>query len=65
MDPQEGLLGIQINKQITTLLFFPDYLANRAEVTLASLDKLQQSHLVYLGNRQGRGHVPGVGVCLG
>ncbi|XP_056874619.1 huntingtin-interacting protein 1-related protein-like [Takifugu flavidus] len=28
----------------------PDYLVNRAEVTLASLDKLQQSHMVYLGN---------------
>uniref|UniRef100_A0A3B3CK55 Huntingtin interacting protein 1 related n=1 Tax=Oryzias melastigma TaxID=30732 RepID=A0A3B3CK55_ORYME len=29
----------------------PDYLVNRAEVTLGSIDKLQQSHLVYLGNR--------------
>uniref|UniRef100_A0A3Q3LV53 Huntingtin-interacting protein 1-related protein-like n=1 Tax=Mastacembelus armatus TaxID=205130 RepID=A0A3Q3LV53_9TELE len=29
----------------------PDYLVNRAEVTLASIDKMQQSHLVYLGNR--------------
>lgn len=29
----------------------PDYLVNRAEITLGSLDKLQQSHMVYLGNR--------------
>ncbi|XP_075885676.1 huntingtin-interacting protein 1-related protein [Nelusetta ayraudi] len=29
----------------------PDYLVNRAEVTLGSLDKLQQSHMLYLGNR--------------
>uniref|UniRef100_A0A3Q4B3R0 I/LWEQ domain-containing protein n=1 Tax=Mola mola TaxID=94237 RepID=A0A3Q4B3R0_MOLML len=29
----------------------PDYLVNRAEITLTSLDKLQQSHIVYLGNR--------------
>uniref|UniRef100_A0A3Q3IXY7 I/LWEQ domain-containing protein n=1 Tax=Monopterus albus TaxID=43700 RepID=A0A3Q3IXY7_MONAL len=29
----------------------PDYLVNRAEITLASIDKMQQSHLVYLGNR--------------
>uniref|UniRef100_H3D7L3 Huntingtin interacting protein 1 related n=1 Tax=Tetraodon nigroviridis TaxID=99883 RepID=H3D7L3_TETNG len=29
----------------------PDYLVNRAEVTLASLDKLQQSHMLYLGNK--------------
>lgn len=34
--------------------FFPDYLVNRAEVTLASLDKLQQSHVVYLRNKHGR-----------
>lgn len=27
---------------------------NRAEVTLASLEKLQQSHMAYLGNRNGR-----------
>lgn len=26
---------------------------NRAEITLGSLDKLQQSHMVYLGNRNG------------
>lgn len=32
---------------------FSDYLVNRAEVTLASLDKLQQSHVVYLGNQHG------------
>ncbi|XP_041826400.1 huntingtin-interacting protein 1-related protein-like isoform X2 [Melanotaenia boesemani] len=29
----------------------PDYLVNRAEITLSSIDKMQQSHLVYLGNR--------------
>ncbi|KAG7218986.1 hypothetical protein INR49_005886 [Caranx melampygus] len=29
----------------------PDYLVNRAEITLASIDKMQQSHMVYLGNR--------------
>uniref|UniRef100_A0A3P9PW97 Huntingtin interacting protein 1 related n=1 Tax=Poecilia reticulata TaxID=8081 RepID=A0A3P9PW97_POERE len=29
----------------------PDYLINRAEITLGSIDKMQQSHLVYLGNR--------------
>ncbi|KAM3599860.1 uncharacterized protein V6R79_012979 [Siganus canaliculatus] len=29
----------------------PDYLVNRAEITLGSIDKLQQSHVVYLGNR--------------
>uniref|UniRef100_A0A3Q1FP33 Huntingtin interacting protein 1 related n=1 Tax=Acanthochromis polyacanthus TaxID=80966 RepID=A0A3Q1FP33_9TELE len=29
----------------------PDYLVNRAEITLGSIDKMQQSHLVYLGNR--------------
>ncbi|XP_072310419.1 huntingtin-interacting protein 1-related protein-like [Eucyclogobius newberryi] len=29
----------------------PDYLINRAQTTLASIDKMQQSHLVYLGNR--------------
>ncbi|XP_054613531.1 huntingtin-interacting protein 1-related protein-like [Dunckerocampus dactyliophorus] len=29
----------------------PDYLVNRAEVTLGSVDKMQQSHLLYLGNR--------------
>ncbi|KAM9734331.1 huntingtin-interacting protein 1-related protein-like [Menidia menidia] len=29
----------------------PDYLVNRAETTLVSIDKMQQSHLVYLGNR--------------
>uniref|UniRef100_A0AAY5L596 I/LWEQ domain-containing protein n=1 Tax=Esox lucius TaxID=8010 RepID=A0AAY5L596_ESOLU len=28
----------------------PDYLVNRAEITLCSLDKMQQSHVVYLGN---------------
>nr|XP_019938192.1 PREDICTED: huntingtin-interacting protein 1-related protein-like [Paralichthys olivaceus] len=28
----------------------PDYLVNRAEITLASIDKMQQSHTVYLGN---------------
>ncbi|KAK2818593.1 hypothetical protein Q5P01_024154 [Channa striata] len=28
----------------------PDYLVNRAEITLGSIDKMQQSHLVYLGN---------------
>uniref|UniRef100_A0A8C8IXA4 I/LWEQ domain-containing protein n=1 Tax=Oncorhynchus tshawytscha TaxID=74940 RepID=A0A8C8IXA4_ONCTS len=28
----------------------PDYLVNRAEITLGSLDKMQQSHMVYLGN---------------
>uniref|UniRef100_A0A8C7LXW2 I/LWEQ domain-containing protein n=1 Tax=Oncorhynchus mykiss TaxID=8022 RepID=A0A8C7LXW2_ONCMY len=28
----------------------PDYLVNRAEFTLGSLDKMQQSHMVYLGN---------------
>ncbi|XP_076614166.1 huntingtin-interacting protein 1-related protein [Chaetodon auriga] len=29
----------------------PDYLVNRAEITLSSIDKMQQSHVVYLGNR--------------
>ncbi|XP_027880714.1 huntingtin-interacting protein 1-related protein isoform X2 [Xiphophorus couchianus] len=29
----------------------PDYLINRAEITLSSIDKMQQSHMVYLGNR--------------
>ncbi|KAJ0057472.1 hypothetical protein NL108_009191, partial [Boleophthalmus pectinirostris] len=29
----------------------PDYLINRAQTTMASIDKMQQSHLVYLGNR--------------
>uniref|UniRef100_A0A8C4F4G1 I/LWEQ domain-containing protein n=1 Tax=Dicentrarchus labrax TaxID=13489 RepID=A0A8C4F4G1_DICLA len=29
----------------------PDYLVNRAEITLGSIDKMQQSHMVYLGNR--------------
>ncbi|XP_059213454.1 huntingtin-interacting protein 1-related protein-like [Centropristis striata] len=29
----------------------PDYLINRAEITLSSIDKMQQSHVVYLGNR--------------
>uniref|UniRef100_A0A8C9ZT98 Huntingtin interacting protein 1 related n=1 Tax=Sander lucioperca TaxID=283035 RepID=A0A8C9ZT98_SANLU len=29
----------------------PDYLVNRAEITLRSIDKMQQSHVVYLGNR--------------
>uniref|UniRef100_A0AAQ5WWJ5 I/LWEQ domain-containing protein n=1 Tax=Amphiprion ocellaris TaxID=80972 RepID=A0AAQ5WWJ5_AMPOC len=29
----------------------PDYLVNRAEITLSSIDKMQQNHLVYLGNR--------------
>ncbi|XP_040914591.1 huntingtin-interacting protein 1-related protein-like [Toxotes jaculatrix] len=29
----------------------PDYLVNRAEITLGSIDKMQHSHLVYLGNR--------------
>uniref|UniRef100_A0A672I0Z8 Huntingtin-interacting protein 1-related protein-like n=1 Tax=Salarias fasciatus TaxID=181472 RepID=A0A672I0Z8_SALFA len=29
----------------------PDYLVNRAETTLASIDKMQHSHMVYLGNR--------------
>uniref|UniRef100_A0A669DG07 Huntingtin-interacting protein 1-related protein n=1 Tax=Oreochromis niloticus TaxID=8128 RepID=A0A669DG07_ORENI len=28
----------------------PDYLVNRAEITLNSIDKMQQSHLAYLGN---------------
>ncbi|XP_067430528.1 huntingtin-interacting protein 1-related protein-like [Thunnus thynnus] len=28
----------------------PDYLVNRAEITLGSIDKMQQSHVVYLGN---------------
>uniref|UniRef100_A0A3Q4HMY9 Huntingtin interacting protein 1 related n=1 Tax=Neolamprologus brichardi TaxID=32507 RepID=A0A3Q4HMY9_NEOBR len=28
----------------------PDYLVNRAEITLNSIDKMQQSHLTYLGN---------------
>ncbi|XP_034457358.1 huntingtin-interacting protein 1-related protein-like isoform X4 [Hippoglossus hippoglossus] len=28
----------------------PDYLVNRAEITLASIDKMQQSHAVYVGN---------------
>lgn len=35
-------------------LRFSDYLVNRAEITLASLDKMQQSHMVYLGNRNGK-----------
>lgn len=47
------------------LLSFPDYLVNRAEVTLASLDKLQQSHMVYLGNKHGRGHFLRFRVWLG
>ncbi|CAL9682359.1 unnamed protein product [Knipowitschia caucasica] len=29
----------------------PDYLINRAQTTLGSIDKMQQSHIVYLGNR--------------
>ncbi|XP_077352659.1 huntingtin-interacting protein 1-related protein [Festucalex cinctus] len=29
----------------------PDYLVNRAETTLASVDKMQQSHVIYLANR--------------
>ncbi|XP_014854941.1 PREDICTED: huntingtin-interacting protein 1-related protein-like isoform X1 [Poecilia mexicana] len=29
----------------------PDYLINRAEITLGSIDKMQQSHMFYLGNR--------------
>ncbi|XP_068191804.1 huntingtin-interacting protein 1-related protein-like [Antennarius striatus] len=29
----------------------PDYLVNRAEITLASLDKMQQSHMAYLGDK--------------
>ncbi|XP_061763821.1 huntingtin-interacting protein 1-related protein-like [Nerophis ophidion] len=29
----------------------PDYLVNRAELTLGSVDKMQQSHVAYLGNR--------------
>ncbi|TDH02377.1 hypothetical protein EPR50_G00172110 [Perca flavescens] len=29
----------------------PDYLVNRADITLRSIDKMQQSHIVYLGNR--------------
>ncbi|KAI3362058.1 hypothetical protein L3Q82_012399, partial [Scortum barcoo] len=29
----------------------PDYLVNRAEITLGSIDKMQQSHVAYLGNR--------------
>ncbi|XP_008323835.1 huntingtin-interacting protein 1-related protein [Cynoglossus semilaevis] len=29
----------------------PEYLENRAEITLGSIDKMQQSHLVYMGNR--------------
>ncbi|XP_041667354.1 huntingtin-interacting protein 1-related protein-like [Cheilinus undulatus] len=29
----------------------PDYLVNRAEITLGSIDKMQQSHMLYLGNR--------------
>lgn len=37
---------------------FADYLVNRAEITLGSLDKLQQSHMLFLGNRNGeRRHV--------
>lgn len=32
---------------------FADYLVNRAEITMGSLDKLKQSHMVYLGNRNG------------
>ncbi|CAB1439818.1 unnamed protein product [Pleuronectes platessa] len=28
----------------------PDYLVNRAEITLASIDKMQQSHAAYVGN---------------
>ncbi|XP_076020358.1 huntingtin-interacting protein 1-related protein isoform X2 [Genypterus blacodes] len=28
----------------------PDYLVNRAEITLVSIDKMQQSHMIYLGN---------------
>ncbi|XP_062340443.1 huntingtin-interacting protein 1-related protein-like isoform X3 [Osmerus eperlanus] len=28
----------------------PDYLVNRAEVTLGSIDKMQQSHMCYVGN---------------
>ncbi|KAM9801511.1 LOW QUALITY PROTEIN: huntingtin-interacting protein 1-related protein [Neosynchiropus ocellatus] len=31
----------------------PDYLVNRAEITLGSIDKMQHSHMVYLGNRSG------------
>ncbi|KAM9307269.1 huntingtin-interacting protein 1-related protein [Pholidichthys leucotaenia] len=29
----------------------PDYLVNRAGITLGSIDKMQQSHMLYLGNR--------------
>ncbi|XP_053728552.1 huntingtin-interacting protein 1-related protein-like isoform X1 [Synchiropus splendidus] len=31
----------------------PDYLVNRAEITLGSIDKMQHSHMAYLGNRSG------------
>ncbi|KAK7125373.1 hypothetical protein R3I93_020903 [Phoxinus phoxinus] len=33
----------------------PDYLINRAELTLASIDKMQQSHAVYLRNNDASG----------
>uniref|UniRef100_A0A8C2IQI5 Huntingtin interacting protein 1 related n=1 Tax=Cyprinus carpio TaxID=7962 RepID=A0A8C2IQI5_CYPCA len=32
----------------------PDYLINRAELTLASIDKMQQSHVAYLRNMDGK-----------
>lgn len=55
--PEEG-------KEESHFLVPPDYLVNRAEVTLASLDKLQQSHMLYLGNKHGRGHFPRFGAWL-
>lgn len=42
-----------LNMRSHLLACFSDYLVNRAEITLGSLDKLQQSHMVYLGNRNG------------
>lgn len=34
-----------------------DYLINRAELTLASIDKMQQSHAGYMRNMEGKGSV--------
>eukprot|EP00064_Thunnus_orientalis_P017703 superscaffoldBa00003833_g17789 len=45
---REGELAQKLQEEQFCLLQY--YLVNRAEITLGSIDKMQQSHVVYLGN---------------
>lgn len=47
-------LNILISSFTLHISLLADYLINRAELTLASIDKMQQSHAAYLRNYDGK-----------